>query len=292
MILPVTDAERLRLREKPRALPLMRQQWNHLAFLHWTVDPVELSALLPPGVELDTWQGKAYVGIVPFEIRRSRAVCLPPIPGTANFNELNVRTYVHRRGRDPGVWFFSLDATSQLAVWGARAVYKLPYFHASIALVRSQQRTSFSSIRTGSDRRPHFACSYEPASAPAEASPGTLEFFLIERYLLYSWDGRRLRKARVWHRPYPVSAARIDGLSQTVAAAARIDLAPDAVPLAHHAEGVDVRIYPPSLVRQPRDRPVASLLVPDEGFVPERELGGVVAQSFQEIPFARRLANR
>jgi hypothetical protein len=274
---PVTDAERLRLRERPAALPLMRQRWQDLAFLHWSVDPIALSALLPPGIELDTWQGKAYVGIVPFRVRRSRATFLPPIPGTADFDELNLRTYVHRRGRDPGVWFFSLDATSHLAVWGARAVYKLPYFHASIAMMRSEQRTTFSSLRTGDQGRAHFACSYEPASAPGAVAPGTLEFFLIERYLLYSWDGRRLRKARVWHRPYPVAAARIDGLSETVAAAKRIEIAPDIAPIAHCAEMVDVRIYPPSLVRSRRDQRAAALSVAPELSTADAALGGAVA---------------
>jgi len=255
MQFPVSDAERMRLRTRPRALPVMRQRWRHLAFLHWSVDPAALARLLPPGVELDTWQGEAFVGVVPFAIRGSRAPFLPAIPLLSGFNELNLRTYVHRRGRDPGVWFFSLDAASRLAVWGARAAYKLPYYHASIALERSRSgAVSFSSRRTTKAGGPVFACSYQPVSAAAEAAPGTREFFLIERYLLYSWDRRRLRSARVWHAPYRFAPARVADLQQDLLAWARIDVGTghgDAgEPIAHYADDVDVRIYAPASVRE------------------------------------------
>lgn len=216
-----------------------------------------LASLLPPGLELDTWDGKAYLGIVPFTVRGSRPPFLPAIPFASSFHELNLRTYVHRRGRDPGVWFFSLDAASRLAVWGARAAYKLPYFHASIALQLSEERiVSFSSRRTGPGRdQPHFACTYEPVSAPADARVGTLDFFLTERYLLYSWDGRRLRSARVSHRPYPLCSARILDLDETLTKSIGALVGPHQAPIAHYAEEVDVRIYPPSAVReQERDR--------------------------------------
>jgi uncharacterized protein YqjF (DUF2071 family) len=249
---PVSDAERLRLRLRPSGLPLMRQRWRHLGFLHWAVDPVALAALLPPCLELDTWQGQAFVGLVPFTIRGSRPPFLPPVPRLSDFHELNLRTYVHRRGRDPGVWFFSLDAASHLAVWGARAVYKLPYFHASMALTRDAGGgISFTSRRSADGGRPRFSASYRPAAAPAESAAGTRDFFLIERYLLYSWDGRLLRSARVWHQPYQVAEARVADLRQDLTDAAHIDLPADAPPLAHHTEEVDVHIYPPTVVREP-----------------------------------------
>ena len=260
---PVTDLERARLRQRPRGLPVLRQRWRHLGFLHWAVDPMALAPLLPPGLELDTCDGKAYLGIVPFTVRGSRPPFLPAIPLASSFHEVNLRTYVHRRGRDPGVWFFSLDAASRLAVWGARTAYKLPYFHASIALQLSEEHViSFSSRRTGPGRdQTHFACTYEPISPPAEARVGTLEFFLVERYLLYSWDERRLRSARVSHRPYPLCPARILDLGETLTASIGDIVEPRAAPMAHYAEEVDVRIYPPSAVReQARDlltRPAA-----------------------------------
>jgi uncharacterized protein len=257
---PPSDLERLRLRNKPAGLPLIRQTWRQLAFLHWSVDPVALAALLPAGIELDTWEGKAYVGLVPFAVRRSRPAFLPPVPLTADFSELNLRTYVHRRGRNPGVWFFSLDATSRLAVWGARAIYRLPYFQATIAMAISDGATSFSSLRGTGAGRPRFACSYAATSAASEAAPGTLEFFLIERYLLYSAGGGYLRKARVWHRPYPLATARIDDLREDVSAAAGIEIQPDQAPIAHYAEGLDVQIYPPSLVEEPVQDPLPEMV--------------------------------
>ncbi|HET6151147.1 MAG TPA: DUF2071 domain-containing protein [Polyangia bacterium] len=271
---PVSDVERLRLRARPRGLPVMRQRWRHLGFLHWAVDPVALAALLPRSLELDTWQGQAFVGVVPFTVHGTRPPFLPAIPWLSDFHELNVRTYVHRRGRDPGVWFFSLDAASRLAVWGARATYKLPYFHASIALAHSESGAiSFSSRRAaGAGGRPRFACSYqpsssrpsskqpseqsskqssEPLSAPAELAVGTRDFFLVERYLLYSWDGTRLRSARVWHQPYPIAPARIADLSQDVTDAARVEVEAGRPPIAHYCREVDVRIYAPTVVKEP-----------------------------------------
>ena len=252
---PVTDIERSRLRVAPSGLPLMRQRWRRLGFLHWAVDPRALAALVPSALEIDTWKGQAYVGIVPFAIQGSRAPFLPPIPFLSSFNELNLRTYVHRGGRDPGVWFFSLDATSRLAVWGARALYKLPYFHAAIAMERSRRGVvSFSSRRHNDQHRPAFSCSYEPLAAPDVATPGTLEFFLIERYLLYSSDGRYLRSARVWHRPYRFAPARVLDLQQDLAAWADIDFADDFAPIAHYADEVDAHIFAPSQVTEPARR--------------------------------------
>lgn len=249
---PVADLERLRVRARPPEPPVLRQRWQRLAFLHWAVDPLALAALLPAGLELDTWEGQAFVGIVPFAVRGTRAPFLPPIPFVSDFHEVNLRTYVHRRGRDPGVWFFSLDASSHLAVWGARAVYKLPYFHASIAMARARGgEISFRSRRRGSnggDAR--FDCRYQPVSGPAEARLGTREFFLVERYLLYSWDGQRLRSARVSHDPYPIASARIAELGQDLTDAAGIAIAPGEAPLVHYADDVDVRIHAPFSVRE------------------------------------------
>src|SRR6476646_1279096 len=110
----------------------MRQDWHHLLFLHWEIPPQELQALVPPELTIDTFDGIAYVGLVPFTLTGVRPVGVPPLPWVSSFHEINVRTYVHREGRDPGVWFFSLDASSALAVAAARAAYKLPYFNALI----------------------------------------------------------------------------------------------------------------------------------------------------------------
>jgi len=224
----------------------MRQRWLRLGFLHWAVAPAMLAPLLPPGLQLDTWDGRAYVGIVPFTIRGSRPGFLPPVPGLANFHELNLRTYVHRQGRDPGVFFFSLDAASRFAVWGARLAYKLPYHLADITMSGRPQGITFASRRRGSGAQASFACRYWPTAPASAAAPGTLEFFLVERYLLHSWDGRALRTARVWHAPYPLAPARADELTEELASASRIILPAYDQPLVHYASEVDVRIYRPS----------------------------------------------
>ncbi|HEY7373755.1 MAG TPA: DUF2071 domain-containing protein [Polyangia bacterium] len=242
----VSDAERLRLREPPPASPVMRQVWRQLAFLHWRVERAAVAALLPPGLEVDCFDGAAYVGVVPFTIPLTRKprLALPLAPA---FHEINARTYVHRAGRDPGVWFFSLDATSRLAVAGARIGYRLPYFAAEIALEEADGWIDYRSRRR---RGPaEFRARYQPVGPVAPAAPGSLEFFLAERYLLYARWGRRLRTARVHHAPYPLQAAAAEDVTQTLTEAA--GLPPGACagppPLAHYAAGVDVRIFGPSL---------------------------------------------
>jgi len=246
---PVTDAERQRLREPPPGWPVMRQEWRHLGFLHWAVDPEVVAPTLPAGLDLDTFDGRAFVGVIPFTIS-----------GLPSFHEINVRTYVHRRGRDPGVWFYSLDAASRIAVAGARLVYKLPYYYAGIDMrVRAgggpDPVVDYRVTRVGrAARAPRtsptatFTATYAPTGPIAPARPGTLELFLTERYLLYAWDGRRLRAARVHHAPYPLQPASVSGLVQTLTNDAGLPLV-DAEPIAHYASAVDVRIYAPHLVR-------------------------------------------
>src|SRR5207253_2567361 len=135
---------------EPNAQVVMHQNWHHLLFLHWEIPPEELQRLVAPELTIDTFDGKAYVGLVPFTLNGVRPILTPPLPWISSFHEVNVRTYVHRNGRDPGVWFFSLDASSAIAVAAARAAYKLPYFHAHIdfdASTDSIPRITFESQR-------------------------------------------------------------------------------------------------------------------------------------------------
>jgi uncharacterized protein YqjF (DUF2071 family) len=251
----VAAAERERMREPPPEPPVMHQVWRHLAFLHWAVDPADLRVFLPPGLELDTFEGRAYVGVVPFTIQATRPPLLPAVPALSSFHEVNLRTYVHRGGRDPGVWFFSLDAASRIAVAGARAAYKLPYFYARMALVETNgpagPMLGYTSRRVSRAPEPaRLSCSYWPTSTEVTpAAPGTLEFFLVERYLLYAADGRkRLRTARVFHVPYPLQPAAAGELTETLTTTAGIPHGPEP-PLVHYAREVDVQIYRPHLVR-------------------------------------------
>src|SRR3954468_19996428 len=135
----VATIDRIAPTLEPDQPVLMHQNWPPLLFLHWEIPPQELQALIPPELTIDTFDGIAYVGLVPFTLSGIRPVGVPPLPWVSAFHEINVRTYVHRDGRDPGVWFFSLDASSSIAVAAARGAYKLPYFHSHIGFLPTQE---------------------------------------------------------------------------------------------------------------------------------------------------------
>jgi uncharacterized protein YqjF (DUF2071 family) len=233
----------------PEAQPLMHQSWRHLLFLHWEVPAMELQALLPPGLDLDTFDGIAYVGLIPFTLHGVRPVGIPAMPGLSSFHEVNVRTYVHRNGKDPGVWFFSLDASSMLAVTAARAAYHLPYFNASIDFSASDEplpTVGFQSRRddTRGAMPANAHIRYRPVEGVTQpARPGTIEHFLIERYILYAADeGKRLYKARVHHQPYPIQRAEVLELDETLVWSAGVKR-PQEPAMRHYASGVDVNVY-------------------------------------------------
>jgi uncharacterized protein YqjF (DUF2071 family) len=135
------EIDRLAPSRRPERPVVMYQSWRSLLFLHWEFPPEQVRPLVPAGLDLDLFEGRAYVGLVPFTMKGVRPVVLPPVPGTGAFHETNVRTYVHRDGRDPAVYFFSLDAASALAVIGARALFSLPYHHARMRLDRDPDGT-------------------------------------------------------------------------------------------------------------------------------------------------------
>jgi uncharacterized protein len=245
----VSDDERMRARERPAGRPAMRQIWQHLGFLHWPVARDAIARLLPPGLDVDLFDGTAYVGIVPFTIPLTRTVQFGA-PIAPAFHEINLRTYVHRGGRDPGVWFFSLDATSRLAVAGARLAYGLPYFHADITLAEAGAAVDYRSRRRRSPAA--FAARYQPTGLAAPAAPGSLELFLAERYLLYSASGRRLRTARVHHTPYPLQVAAAADVEQTLTSVAGLPACAGPPALVHYAREVDVAIFAPRHLDNPR----------------------------------------
>lgn len=235
---------------EPDAPVVLHQNWLHLGFLHWEVPYAELQALVPPRLTVDTFEGKAYVGIVPFTLTGVRPTLVPPLPWVSSFHEINVRTYVHVEGRDPGVWFFSLDASSTIAVAAARATYKLPYFEAEVAFKESggaMPVIDFHSRRTDA-RGPSPASArirYQPEEGPVgPARPGTLEHFLVERYILYAEDEQRtLHRARVHHAPYPLQKAIVHEIDETLVWAAGVRR-PEPIALQHYAKEVNVKVYP------------------------------------------------
>ncbi len=200
--------------------------------------------MLPPGLELDTFDGEAYIGLVPFTMSGVRPVWSPPFPPISNFHETNVRTYVHYRGRDPGVWFFSLDAASAPAVHIARTIWKLPYYFARMRIETFGDEVDYRSERLWPAPVPA-VCSLRtrPSGIIVPAALGTLEHFLAERYILYAYARSRLYRGRVHHTPYPLQNAELLSLDETLLAAAHL-ARPDADPLVHYADGVDVRVFP------------------------------------------------
>lgn len=241
--------DRITPTREPDRQVLLHQNWHHLLFLHWEIPPQALQALLPPRLSLDTFDGKAYVGLVPFTMTGVRPILTPPLPWISSFHEINVRTYVHLEGRDPGVWFFSLDASSMIAVAAARAAYHLAYFEADMDFRLGEGTLpviDFDSRRTDArGTNPANAhLRYRALEGPAQpASPGTLEHFLIERYLLYAQDDdRQLYRAQVHHQAYPVQRAEVLTLDETLVWAAGVKRGEE-VPLRHYAREVNVKVY-------------------------------------------------
>jgi uncharacterized protein YqjF (DUF2071 family) len=214
-----TDADRLSARIRPVGCPVMRQTWTSLLFLHWAWDPAFVQNTLPPGLRVDTFNSKAWLGVVPFFMSGVRPPYCPPLPGLSTFLELNVRTYVFDAQGRPGVWFYSLDANQWLAVEVARAWFHLPYQHAAMtATVEADGSVDYSAWRKGAERASRFR--WKPAAAGRESAPASLEFFLMERYRLFAHDADRGRlfTGLVAHRPYRVSAVDMrewdDGMLQ------------------------------------------------------------------------------
>jgi len=222
----------------------MYQCWSDLSFLHWPFSPEAIRPLLPPGLELDTFEGKAYVGLVPFTMTGVRPVWSPPFKPLSDFHETNVRTYVHYQGRDPGVWFFSLDAANVPAVRIARALWKLPYHFARMQLEKANGEILYRSERLWPAPTPA-TCDVRirPIGPVAPAAVGTLEHFLAERYILYAYARSRLYTGQVHHTPYPLQQAELLALDASLLEAANL-ARPDTQPLVHYASGVDVRIFP------------------------------------------------
>jgi uncharacterized protein len=217
---------------------IMGQSWTRLLFAHWRVDAAALRALLPSQLELDTFDGHAWLGITPFEVRGLRMRMTPPMPWISRFPELNVRTYVTRHER-PGIWFFSLDAASAAAVAAARAVYRLPYFHARMGIAADGDWTAYRTARDDAA----FAGRYRPMGDAAPAQPGTLEYFLTERYCLYAVHDDALLQAEIHHPPWPLQPAEADIERNTMTTPLGIGLTGE--PLLHFAARQDVVIWAP-----------------------------------------------
>ncbi len=218
--------------------------WHDLLFLHWPVPPAALRGLVPASLELDLYRGEAWVGVIPFFMSGVRLRWLPPMPGTAAFAEVNVRTYVHFRGQ-PGVYFFSLDAASLLAVRTARAWYHLPYFHARMSVEHQSDAVRYSSERREGPRPAEFRARYRPTAEARPSLPGSLEHWLTERYCLFTANRKgNVLRAEIHHQPWPLQIAEAELESETLTRAAGIAL-PHTAPLAHFSRKLDVWVWRP-----------------------------------------------
>jgi uncharacterized protein YqjF (DUF2071 family) len=233
----------------PRGPWLMAQRWTNLLFAHWPVEARVLRGLVPAQLPLDTFDGTGWVSIASFYLSHLRPRWLPAVPWLSEFPELNVRTYVSLGGK-PGVYFFSLDAGSALAVAGARATYHLPYFNARMSTHCDAGGTvAYASRRTDSRGKPAaFAARYRPTGPATTSAPGTLDHWLSERYCLYATNARHVYRAEIHHHRWPLQAVDAEIETNTMAAAAGIEL-PSVPPREAFASLLDVVVWAPSRVR-------------------------------------------
>lgn len=223
---------------------MMRQVWHDLMFMHWPVPVEQLRPLIPLSLHIDTYEGQAWIGVVPFRMSGIRPRFLPAVPWLSAFPELNVRTYVTAEDK-PGVWFFSLEAANPVAVAVARRWYLLPYFHARMSCIQVGTAIHYESHRIH-HRAPSaaFIGQYHPTSEVFQAKKESLEYWLTERYCLYTADARHtLYRGEIDHPPWPLQMAEATICENTMTLPFGIQLS-DTSPLLHFARRQDVRVWP------------------------------------------------
>jgi uncharacterized protein len=237
-------------RPLPRGPWIMKQEWHDLLFAHWAVPVDELRPLIPPALEIDTFAGRAWIGVVPFRMSGVRLRGMPAIPGFSRFPELNVRTYVSRDGK-PGVWFFSLDATNALAVWGARTFFHLPYFLAAMSCAEDEGWIGYESRRKDRKGPPaSLRARYRAVGNIFHIQPGSIEHFLAERYCLYATDGKgRILRCEIHHLPWPLQVAEAVLQQNSMVAAAGISIAELKPELLHFSRRQEVVVWAPRVLK-------------------------------------------
>jgi uncharacterized protein YqjF (DUF2071 family) len=240
-ILTETEHRPWRIPDEPW---VMTQTWHDLLFAHWPVDAGRLALKIPAGLELDLFDGTAWVGIVPFHMTNVAPRSVPALPWVSAFPELNVRTYVTYGGK-AGVYFFSLDAGNPVAVGVARWMFHLPYFLASMSVEARAGEIDYSSRRTGENAADaRFIATYRPIGATFQAAEGTLDYFLTERYCLYTTDSGRILRLNIHHPPWPLQVAEATLKANTMAEVNGLVL-PDMAPRLHFARRQDMVAWLP-----------------------------------------------
>ena len=236
-----TDVDRLNVRHRPKGQPVMHQDWGKLLFMHWRIDPSLIRPHVPAPLQIDTYGNSAWIAITPFTMSDIRAFppFVPPVPGLDSMEELNVRTYVHYNGV-PGVWFLSLDANSRALVLGARAFFHLPYYDAEISM-QGKYKLKYRSKRLD-DPPAAFKADWTVGKALPKSQPGSREFFLTERYLLYTEFEGELYRARIHHEPWQLYQAELTNFASSMLEAKQIPQ-PKSQPILHHAEEASVDVW-------------------------------------------------
>jgi uncharacterized protein YqjF (DUF2071 family) len=234
---------------RPWPLPVgpwvMSQTWHDLLFAHWPVAQDRLRELVPAQFELDLFDGQAWLAVVPFHMTHVTPRFVPSLPWISAFPELNVRTYV-RVDDKPGVFFFSLDAGSAVAVGAARALLNLPYFSAEMQ-VAVNGRVDYASRRL-SQPSAEFRGWYQATGHPHPPAPDSLEYFLTERYCLYAVDHRfRAYRLDIHHPPWQLDTAVAEITVNTMAEAAGLRL-PSIAPLLHFVKRQDMVCWAPQRI--------------------------------------------
>jgi uncharacterized protein YqjF (DUF2071 family) len=245
--------DRISPTRRPSARIAGYQNWRNLLFLHWRISPAEASATVPDWLSVDTFDGSAWIGLILFSMSGVRPWWSPPVPGISAFPETNVRTYVHQNGNDPGVWFLSLDAGGSFGARLGRSKWGLPYHRSKMRVRRRGTQIRYECERLWPGRM-NVGGSVEAeigdvfsglhrAVGPGHAVPGSLEHFLIERYLLYSQKGEHLLRGRVHHAPYRLCEAKVKYAQQSFLTdlGLHCDRPPDHVIF---SEGVSVEVFP------------------------------------------------
>ena len=221
---------------------VMQQTWNDLLFAHYPIKMDKLRSLVPEALTIDSFDDVGWIGIVPFQITKSRMKAVPPIPGISAFPELNVRTYVSVDGK-PGVYFISMDTTNLLAVSGARTLYHLPYVVADMNVSYKEEFVNYDSKRLD-DSGALLNCSYKPISDPYYPQKGLFDEWMAERYCLYTVNGsEEVKRCDILHEPWQLQIAEADFNLNTMLSHQSIFVENNA-PILHFSKRKKVRIWP------------------------------------------------
>lgn len=221
----------------------MRMGWSQMLLLHWPFSLKAVRPLVPDELELDSFDGKAWISILPYRVRGVRPIVAPSIPWFSTFLQLDVRTYVLHQG-EPGVFFFSLDASNPVAVWLARTVFRLPYFRADMQLRRKGDSFRLTSARSHQGARPAtFDCQWTPREPLAGATRDEFAAFVSDRDRLFAPHAGKVMTCSIQQEPWPLRRAHVSALETTLFEATDLP-EPECPPIAHHCDGLGLEIWP------------------------------------------------